>query len=114
MIVLGGDTTYDNGMTYCYYSWDIFYQMVGRVSRLNTISSRLIPVVLGLGNHDVGHDPMVINKAKPSRSGPWWFAYNPQHFDSDGQSIPPVDKRKGHGYHIVGSTVIFNLDSSYL
>lgn len=88
--------------------------MVGRVSRLNTISSRLIPVVLGLGNHDVGHDPMVINKAKPSRSGPWWFAYNPQHFDSDGQSIPPVDKRKGHGYHIVGSTVIFNLDSSYL
>lgn len=27
IILLGGDTVYDNGLRTCYYSWDVFYSM---------------------------------------------------------------------------------------
>jgi hypothetical protein len=27
IIMLGGDTVYDNGLRTCYYSWDVFYSM---------------------------------------------------------------------------------------
>jgi hypothetical protein len=27
IIILGGDTVYDDGMRSCYYSWDNFYSM---------------------------------------------------------------------------------------
>jgi hypothetical protein len=101
-------------MTYCYYSWDLLYQMVAQISKLNTSSSKLIPLILALGNHDAGYDSMNRQKAKPSNRGPWWFAYNPQHLDSDGKSILPIKNSKGYGYHLIGSTVLVNVDSGYM
>lgn len=53
VIILGGDTVYDDGMRSCYYSWDNFYRMFEPVyEKLN----RLVPIVMSIGNHDVGFD----------------------------------------------------------
>jgi len=55
VIILGGDTVYDDGMRSCYYSWDNFYSMFEPVyEKLN----RLVPLVMSIGNHDVGFDAL--------------------------------------------------------
>lgn len=88
LLVIGGDITYDNGYTYCYYPWDNFYSLVDRVNRINQTNSRLVPIILSLGNHDAGrHGLSTAPKLVPTEAGPWWFAYNPQHFDSN-RGIP--------------------------
>jgi hypothetical protein len=105
--------TYDNAMTYCYYPWDMFYGMVGKVSKLGTNNSRLVPLILALGNHDVGFNGLAKQYVFPNVDGPWWYAYNPQHFADDNKSIPEIQDRKSYGYHIIGSTVMVTLDSGY-
>lgn len=51
IIIIGGDITYDDANINCYYSWDgvlnLFtnsFQNIGRT----------IPIIIGVGNHDVG------------------------------------------------------------
>lgn len=78
LIVIGGDIAYDNAMTYCYFAWDNFYLLLQRVDEAN---NRLVPFILALGNHDIGHNSYArVAHTKPSHRGPWYFTYNPQHF----------------------------------
>lgn len=55
IILIGGDIAYDDGMRSCYYSWDNFYDIF---HHLNTKIGRLVPLVLTIGNHDVGFDAL--------------------------------------------------------
>jgi predicted MPP superfamily phosphohydrolase len=55
IIILGGDTVYDNGLRSCYYSWDNFYSMFEPVY---DSLGRLVPLVMSIGNHDVGFDAL--------------------------------------------------------
>lgn len=55
VIVIGGDLAYDDGMRTCYYSWDNFYDILEKV---NKKLNRLVPIILTIGNHDVGFDSM--------------------------------------------------------
>ena len=55
IIILGGDTVYDNGLRTCYYSWDVFYSMFKPVY---VDLKRLVPIVMSIGNHDVGFDAL--------------------------------------------------------
>jgi len=55
IIIIGGDNTYDDGMRTCYYSWDNFYNLF---DELNDKLNRLVPLVMSVGNHDVGFDSM--------------------------------------------------------
>ena len=53
VIFLGGDLAYDNAIRTCYYSWDNFYDMFENV---NKKLNRLVPMILTIGNHDIGFD----------------------------------------------------------
>lgn len=77
IIILGGDTVYDNGMRSCYYSWDIFYGMFEPVyESLN----RLVPLVMSVGNHDVGFDALTQTSITATQEEmPLFFIFNPQH-----------------------------------
>lgn len=55
IIIIGGDNTYDDGMRTCYYSWDNFYNLF---DELNNKLNRLVPLVMSVGNHDVGFDSL--------------------------------------------------------
>lgn len=48
---MGGDVAYDDNMPACSYTWDYFLNMYGR---LTTTLGYLMPIVLAVGNHDVG------------------------------------------------------------
>lgn len=48
---MGGDIAYDDAMPACGYTWDYFLGMYGRITA--TIGY-LMPIVAGVGNHDVG------------------------------------------------------------
>lgn len=77
IIVLGGDTVYDNGLRTCYYNWDIFYSMFEPVYE---DLGRLIPLVMSIGNHDVGFDALDDVKISSTNEYlPLFLAYNPQH-----------------------------------
>ena len=89
IIILGGDTVYDDALRTCYYSWDIFYSMFKPVYvHLN----RLVPIVMSIGNHDVGFDALnPITVPSSSEYLPLFFVYNPQHSTQDGQNVPPIN-----------------------
>ncbi len=55
IIIIGGDNTYDDGMRTCWYSWDNFYALF---DDLNKKLGRLVPIIMSVGNHDVGFDSM--------------------------------------------------------
>lgn len=54
-IILGGDNAYDDGMRTCFYSWDNLYDIM---NELNTQLNRLVPLILSIGNHDVGYNAL--------------------------------------------------------
>ena len=112
VIILGGDTVYDNGLRTCYYNWDIFYSMFKPVYlHLN----RLVPLVMSIGNHDVGFDALdPVEISSTNEYLPLFFLYNPQHLSKDGKGVPPILERLSYHYHVIGPTVHFNLDSGYI
>ncbi len=76
VILLGGDTVYDDGMRNCYYSWDNFYHMF---EALFDRIGRIIPIVFTVGNHDVGFNALadvVVDRSMANT--PLFFVYNPQ------------------------------------
>ena len=99
-------------MTYCYFAWDNFYALLDKV---NTANNRLVPFIMAIGNHDIGWNSYAkVSYKPPTTKGPWFFAYNPQHFaEGTTNQIPRISDRKSYGYHIVGPNVIITLDSQY-
>ena len=88
IIILGGDTVYDDALRSCYYSWDVFYWMFEPVY---THLKRLVPIVMSIGNHDVGFDALSkINVPTSNEYTPLFFVYNHQHTSQDGQDVPPI------------------------
>ena len=51
IIFMGGDIAYDNNIPSCAYTWDFFLNMIEGIS--NQVGF-IIPLVLSVGNHDVG------------------------------------------------------------
>lgn len=78
LLIIGGDVSYDNAMTYCYSPWDSLYDMISVLGA----NRRLVPFIFALGNHDVGWNSLAKLTLTPKESGPWWFAYHPQHFNN--------------------------------
>ena len=88
VMIIGGDIAYDDAVRSCYYSWDSFYSLFEPVyTKLN----RLIPMVLTLGNHDIGFDSLSNNKYPRSFEDlPLFFIFNPQHLASQSKSVPQI------------------------
>lgn len=112
IIILGGDTVYDNGLRTCYYNWDIFYSMFEPVYEQ---LGRLVPIVMSIGNHDVGFDALDdVQISSTNEYLPLFLAYNPQHLNKDKNGVPPLLERSAYHYHLIGPTIHFNMDSGYL
>ena len=50
---MGGDVTYDNSFTTCYYLWD--YLLWSLESHYNK-TGIIVPFITTVGNHDIGID----------------------------------------------------------
>jgi hypothetical protein len=59
VIFFGGDNVYDDAMRTCWYSWDNFYWIF---EELDMVLNRTVPMILTLGNHDVGFDSLATVK----------------------------------------------------
>jgi hypothetical protein len=110
-LFIGGDIAYDDGMRSCYYSWDNFYAVF---EELNRRLDRLVPMVLSLGNHDVGHDALGEHYTEKDISTiPYFFLYNPQQLNT-GEKMATVMERSSYHAHRVGSSLHLILDSGYI
>lgn len=49
--MVGGDLAYDDNIGHCYYTWDRMLNMLDSISKA---SGKLVPYIMGVGNHDVG------------------------------------------------------------
>lgn len=113
---MGGDVAYDDNMPSCAYTWDFFLRMYGRMT--STIGY-LMPLVLTVGNHDVGLNELSHVNITINKYGPAFFIYFPQHYDRnlDGhiiKQIPPIHKRRGILNYTFANTHYVILDSGYL
>jgi len=112
VIVVGGDIVYDNGNINCYYCWDYYLELF---TMLNNKVGRLVPIVLAVGNHDLGinsHQFREIDKQENL-----FFRFFPQHTvmsEEGGLRVPEYDERMPYFYHVLGNSIHVTLDSGYL
>ena len=79
--------------------------------------NRTVPLIMSVGNHDVGFD--ALSKASISKDFskiPLFFMFNPQHGtnQSNSEGIPRYDQRSTIHHHLIGNTMHVILDSGYL
>jgi len=116
IIVIAGDAGYDEGLTSCYYSFDLFlwyfeemYDQIGR----------LVPFVIGIGNHDIGYNALANPTIESNEEGPMFYLFLPQHLPKNSKGgvehrVPALNEREPYFYHIVGNTIQLSLDSGYI
>jgi len=116
ILVIAGDAGYDEGLTTCYYSFDLFlwyfedmYDQIGR----------LVPFVIGIGNHDIGYNALANPTIESNEEGPMFYLFLPQHLPRNSQGeieqrVPALHEREPYFYHIVGNTLQLSLDSGYI
>jgi len=99
---IGGDLAYDDNLDACYYTWDIYINDIERI--FNKIGY-MFPVVLGVGNHDVGLNELPGINITVSAAGPKFHTFFPQHYARDPntyaiiKSIPDIKDRSTVFYH---------------
>lgn len=99
-------------MRSCYYSWDNYYSIF---EPLYEDLGRIVPLIMSIGNHDVGFDAVTSNQIDNTTTGlPLFLIYNPQHSSSEIGKVPGIFERKSYHYHKLGATLHLNLDSGYI
>ena len=114
---VGGDIAYDDNLPACYQAWDLFLDQW--YNYMTSSGGRLVPMVLTVGNHDVGQDSQSYRNVTVSPAGPPYFTYFPQHFPRDSQGniiydVPEFADRRSYFYHHLGNAVMLSLDSAYV
>lgn len=113
---IGGDIAYDDAMPSCMFTWDYYLGMYGS---LTTSLGYMMPIVLGVGNHDVGLNELPGINITINEYGPAFFIYFPQHYDRDAKfnivyQVPPINRRRTVFYHTFSNMQYISLDSGYL
>lgn len=116
-LIIGGDIAYDDGANSCYYTMDLFLSMVEK--GINEKLGRLVPLILGVGNHDVGFNSMWRVKMEVNEKGPSYYVNFPQSLpvNSKGQvenRAPKVKERNSYHTHMIGNILNVILDSGYM
>jgi len=114
-LIIGGDAAYDDALQACWYSWDLF---LAGFEEFNTNVNRTIPLILTVGNHDIGWNALANVKIDPEEP-PLYYVFFPQHLrvNADGvevNEVPPVEERKTSFFQLIGNTMQLNLDSGYV
>lgn len=112
LVVIGGDVAYDNAMPNCYESWDRFLEMVEE--NLVRENGDLVPIALGIGNHDIGLNSFSQRSLVPNAAGPLFFSLFPQHFLQSSLSVPPISSRLSYFHLLAGPCLLLLLDSGYI
>lgn len=75
-----------------------------------------MPLVLGVGNHDVGYNALADVRIDFSdvSSIPYFFLFNPQHRGIGSSAVPEPKDRLSFHYHLIGPTLHAQLDSGYV
>ena len=90
------------------------------IDTLVVASNRLIPIVLAVGNHDVGLNSLSeTNMSLSTSETPLYFQFFPQHFKQDdkGKSlaeVPEISERRTYFNHIFSGVVFYTLDSGFI
>ena len=113
---IGGDVAYDDNMPACMFTWDYYLGMYGSIS---STLGYMMPIVLGVGNHDVGLNELPGINITVDAHGPAFLLMFPQHYDRDGKfnivyQVPPVNRRRTVFYHTFANMHYVSLDSGYL
>jgi len=117
VIIIGGDGAYDNGMRSCYYNYDSFLNMF---ESLNKKLNKIVPIILGIGNHELGiHSMSNVNVEISDSKGPLYFLFFPQHLANENASgsitdIPSPGNRRTYFSQILRNTLHTALDSGYI
>ena len=111
VVLVGGDIVYDNGDFNCYYCWDYY---LDQFDQLNQQVGRLIPLVLAVGNHDIGQNDFQFLNLDKNKN--YFFLLFPQHTTSNASEpqVPLPDDRLSYFYHKIGNMLHVSLDSGYL
>eukprot|EP01017_Pseudomicrothorax_dubius_P035231 TRINITY_DN4904_c0_g1_i6.p1 TRINITY_DN4904_c0_g1~~TRINITY_DN4904_c0_g1_i6.p1 ORF type:complete len:425 (+),score=65.05 TRINITY_DN4904_c0_g1_i6:384-1658(+) len=107
-LFIGGDVAYDNGFTSCFACWDYFLR---QIRDCYNVAGFAMPIILGVGNHDVGFSNFYIRRDSVRYdlpSLPPFFRYFPQHHTNSTTSRLPFF------LHSFGNLHFFSLDSGYL
>lgn len=113
---IGGDIAYDDNMPACAYTWDYYLKLYGS---LTSTIGYLMPIVLTVGNHDVGLNEMPGINITINEYGPAYLLYFPQHYDRNAnfeimKTIPPINRRRTFFYHNFANMHYLSLDSGYV
>ena len=113
---IGGDIAYDDNMPACAYTWDYFLGMYGRIT---ATLGYLMPIVLTVGNHDVGLNELPGVNITVNNYGPAYFLYFPQHYDRTSENailkeVPPLERRRTLLQFTFGNAHYICLDSGYM
>jgi hypothetical protein len=116
-ILLGGDISYDNGDPACYYAMDIFLNLLEE--RIYKPLGRIVPLILAVGNHDLGINNLADRNVEISDNFPSYLSYFPQETLTDGNEkytneLPVTIARNTYTLHKIGNTINFVLDSGYV
>lgn len=90
------------------------------IDTLSISLNRLVPVVLAIGNHDVGLNSLShTNISLDTKDAPLIFQYFPQHFKRDDQGnvtnqVPEIHERRSFFSHTFAGMIFFTLDSGYI
>jgi len=112
-ILVGGDIAYDNNVPTCYRAWDYFLRHTPHNKYdTPTNSIRVIPMILGVGNHDMGVYSYAGVHHIHNRHQPVFKHWFPQH-TSFGE-IPPIGERRPYWANQIGDKIlILSLDVGY-
>lgn len=107
---------YDDGLPSCYHTWDNFLNMI---EDLCTTLNYLTPLILAVGNHDVGLNNLAGVELKIDENTPLYLQFFPQHFRKDSagnalKEVPNIDERRTYFYHNFSNILYLTLDSGYL
>jgi hypothetical protein len=113
---MGGDIAYDDNMPACAYTWDYYLSMYGK---LTTTLGYLMPMVLTVGNHDVGLNELPGVNITVNNYGPAFFIYFPQHYDRNLDNhiikrVPPIKNRRTMLNYTFSNVHYLCLDSGYM
>jgi hypothetical protein len=119
-IIIGGDVSYDDGHAYCYHTFDLTMKIFQ--DYINDKLGRLVPLIVAVGNHDVGWNSMAQVNVAVNENGPSYYSGYAQHYPGEENytgnaieaKIPAVSQRKTYHAHMLGKVLNVVLDAGYV
>lgn len=105
LVIAGGDIAYDNNVATCYQTWDYLVQnlLLNRYDR-ETGTIRVIPVIFGFGNHDLGVNSYSDAVIQNDSNSPVIKHYYPQ--NTVNGRIPKIEERKSYFYQKISENML--------